>query len=86
MSWSITVIGKPARVIEELNSYSDTLTGQSKAEYDEAKPNLAGLIALNIGENLVKITASGHATFVEGKKTYGCPAVIIENFYAKLAI
>jgi len=87
MSWSVTVIGKPDKVAEELDKHSDTLTGQSKTEYDEAKPALQSLVRLNVGgENLVKLTASGHANFTDGKKTYGTCGVTMETFYAKLAL
>ena len=87
MSWSVTVIGKPEKVAEELDKYSDTLTGQSKTEYDEAKPALQQLVRLNFGgENLVKLIASGHANFTDGQKTYGTCGVTMETFHAKLAL
>ena len=87
MSWSVGIIGKPELVARELDKYSETLNGQSKVEYDEAKPHLQSLVLLNIGgETLVKLTASGHASFVDGTKTYGNCNAIIEPFYSKLAI
>ena len=87
MSWSVGIIGKPELVAQELDKYSETLTGQSKTEFDEAKPHLQSLVKLNIGgETLVKLSASGHASFVEGAKTYGNCNVTIEPFYAKLCL
>lgn len=87
MSWSVGIIGKPELVAQELDKYSETLTGQSKTEFDEAKPHLQSLMRLNVGgETLVKLTASGHASFAEGVKTYGNCNVIVEPFYSKLAL
>lgn len=88
MSWSISIIGKPDKVVEELSVYSDTLTGQSKIEYDEAKPHLQALISQNLGENIiVNLQASGHANFdSEGKRTYGACTVNLSLLYGKLAL
>lgn len=38
MSWSVSFIGKPHAVREELAKTSLTLSGQSKTEYDAATP------------------------------------------------
>ena len=87
MSWSITVLGKPEAIIKALDEHSGTLTGQSKEEYDEAKPYLQGLVALAVGEGpMVKVIASGHALFKEGQKTDGSIHVSITQEYIKLAL
>ena len=61
MSWSVQFIGKPEKVIEALNAQSNTLSGESKAEYDNALPHLTALVGENFGLNLaVKLSANGH--------------------------
>ena len=82
MSWSITAVGTPEGVSKKLDEYGETLTGQSKTEFYEAKPHLQALIGLMLKQN-VRINASGHATFENGVKTYGQCGVVIENFYGE---
>lgn len=88
MSWSVTIIGNPDRVVEQLSAYSEQLSGQSKIEYDEARPHLQALVIQNVGENIiVNLSASGHATFdSESKKTNGNCCVSLSAFYGKLAL
>lgn len=87
MSWSVSVIGVPAKVNAKLDEYGSTLTGQSKQEFDEAKPHLQALIAQNVSAAvLVKIDASGHATFEDGLKTHGTCSVALTQFYSQLAL
>lgn len=47
MSWSITAEGRPAEVVEKLQAYGASLTGQSKVEFDDALPHLVGLVNQN---------------------------------------
>ena len=47
MSWSVSIIGKPDAVIGELERESTRLSGQSKVEFDAAKPHLIGLVREN---------------------------------------
>jgi len=89
MSWSVSIIGTPAKMCEKLDEYGNSLTGQSKAEFDEAKPHLQSLIKQNVGGvggNLLRLNASGHATFKNGEKEFGNLAVSIEQLYATFAI
>lgn len=88
MSWSVSMIGKPERVVEELSKYSETISGQSKAEYEEARPHLQSLVLLCVGQDLlVKLDASGHANFDStSTKTYGNVQVSLSQFYSKLAL
>lgn len=86
MSWSTNLIGTADKVNAELNAYSETLTGQSKEEFEEAKPHIQGLIALNVNQasQVIKLTAAGHATFENGVKKYGNCSVAIEALYHKV--
>lgn len=68
MSWSISFIGKPEKVVEALQKQSETLTGESKKEYDSALSHLIGLVNENFGTPYpVKIAASGHGTVYTDK-------------------
>ena len=72
MSWSFNAIGKPEDFPKALDAESDRLTGQSKEEFDAAKPHLLGLIALNTDKSvprLMQLTAGGHATKANGETT-----------------
>jgi hypothetical protein len=87
MSWSVQIIGKPEKVAAELDAESAKLTEQSKIEYDEALPHLKAMVLQNVGQDyLVEINANGHATFVNGKRTYGSVNVTLKPFYSKLAL
>lgn len=84
MSWSFSAIGKPEAVARALDTQNAGLTGQSKVEWDEAKPALKALVGANVGTVAVQVNASGHATFDnEGKKTSGtcsCNVGVIHGF------
>ena len=88
MSWSLTVIGKPEKVVEQLSAYSGTFAdAQSNQEYEEARPHLQALVSLCVGETLVNLSANGHADFnAESKKTSGVVSVQLSPFYAKLVL
>lgn len=87
MSWGIQLIGKPDKINERLQKYSESLRDQSKAEFDEAMPHLQALISQMVGENLlVKLSASGHASFSGGEKTYAQVSVAIDPLYGELAL
>jgi hypothetical protein len=47
MRWSVSFSGTPAEVLAAIAKHSDTLTGQSKVAYDEARPHLVGLVRQN---------------------------------------
>ncbi len=65
MSWSISVIGKPSAVCEEVDRQGASMSGQSKLEFDEAAPHLKALVKENFSkrpgylEPLVHLEASG---------------------------
>jgi hypothetical protein len=63
MSYSISLLGTPENICKALDEQSLTLTGQSKAEFDEALPHLKGLVSQNSGTNkdvAYSLNASGH--------------------------
>lgn len=80
MSWSVRFIGTPEKVVEALDKFGDTLSGQSKEEFDEAKPALVTLVNGNVGP-MVDLNASGHASFAAGKKVSGNTSVVLSPVY-----
>ena len=84
MSWSVRLIGTPEKVAEALDKESEKLGGQSKQEFDDAKPHLQELVKQNVGSAsmLIDLSANGHATFVDGKKTQGTVQVELRHTYA----
>jgi hypothetical protein len=66
MSWSFSCIGKPAAVAAALESHGNTLSGQSRVEFDAARPHLVALVRENFvnpgsghTETLIDFEASG---------------------------
>lgn len=87
MSWGVTIIGRPEKIGERLDAYEARLEGQSRIEFEGAKPHLRGLVEQAVGANvIIKLAASGHANFENGKKIYGSISVSIEHMYGDLAV
>jgi hypothetical protein len=70
MSWSVSLIGSPAKVKEALVAQAAKQSGQCKAEMDAALPHILGLVDQNYvteagaksgytSGGLVKVEASG---------------------------
>lgn len=62
MSWSFSAVGTPAGVLKVLETQNAGLTGQSKTEWEDAKPALSALVEANVGY-VVSVRANGHASF-----------------------
>src|SRR6478752_5471343 len=66
MSWSVYFIGTPAAIVTALHKESNRLTGDSKEEFDKAKPHLIALVESNFNTNQVntayKLEAAGHVS------------------------
>jgi hypothetical protein len=66
MSWSVSKRGKASEVAKQLEAESANMSGQSRVEFDAAKPYLIGLIKENFNnrdgseEPTVSLDASGH--------------------------
>lgn len=71
MSFSVSFVGKPEAVKRKLFDHSAQLSGQSKDEFDAVVPALCVVLDQNVGQSVVSMSANGHATFVDGVKTYG---------------
>lgn len=66
MSWSFSAIGTADKIAEAIEAQSAQLSGQSKFEFDDAKPHLVALVRQNFDKRspqspqvLIKIEASG---------------------------
>ncbi len=83
MSWSVSFFGKPEKVAEALEAYSEKLSGYSKEEYDKALPNMVGIVRQNFGNEsqLIKFSGNGHGTITNGVPQNGNCNVIIESAY-----
>lgn len=86
MSWSISFIGKPEKVVEALEAHSSKLDGYSKVEYDKALPHMVGIVKENFGNEgeLVKCTASGHGYIVNNVPQQGHLNCEITSIYGIL--
>jgi hypothetical protein len=71
MSFSVTFIGKPDAIKRKLAEESERLTGQSKQEFDAVKPALETVLDQNVGNNVLRLDANGHASFNGDTKAYG---------------
>jgi hypothetical protein len=82
MSWTFNAVGKPVAVSNAVDAARVTYSGQSKQEFDDAAPHLKFLIEQNLGNMVVAVVASGHASFEpSGKKTYGVCSVEIKQIH-----
>ncbi len=87
MSYSVGFTGKPAKVVEALEAYSNQLSGYSKEEYDKALPHIVGLVSQNFGngENtMIECSANGHGQIVDGVPQNSTCQVTIKHVYGVL--
>lgn len=86
MSWSVYFMGTPTKVAAALTAQSETMNGQSKAEYDDALPHLVALVQQNFGNDgeIVKIAANGRGLSTNGEQTQRHCSVTIESVYGVL--
>lgn len=86
MSWSITLIGRPEKVVEALNEQSAKMQGQSKVEFDSVLPALITLAQQNFGTEgwLIKVTGSGHGSTMDGVQIERYCTASVERVYGVL--
>lgn len=73
MSFYVDYIGTPDKIKDKLAEHAETLTGQSKEEFEAARPAINTILDQNVNNGVVRLTANGHATIdtTTGVKTYG---------------
>ncbi len=96
MSWSVTMMGTPPKVAEALREYANTLTGQSREEYEAAMPHLVALVEQNASpanphapgyQRLVHLQAGGHGSRdKDGNWVERNCAVTLSNSFTKLLV
>ena len=100
MSWSVSLFGTPDKVAAALDNHSnDKMTGQSKLEWDEAKPHLIALVKQNfvteeymkqypnaLVSPLVKLDASGSGSSSGDKQLQRSCSIKIETIYTNLVL
>jgi len=86
MSWSMNCIGTAAAIKAELARQSAQLTGQSKVEFDEAKPAIETILSQNVGQGpaLLSFEGNGHANFTDGVRTYGTCSIKVTPLSSRL--
>jgi len=88
MSWSIVFTGTPDEIVAALDDHSNKITGQSKVEYDAAKPHMSALVAENFaaegsGYNppTLILEASGHGSSRDGEQLARFVSVRLAQHY-----
>ena len=64
MSWSISYIGSPEKIIAALDRHSESISGKSKEEFDDALPHIKALVNMNSCKNytpVLRVGGNGHA-------------------------
>jgi hypothetical protein len=79
MSWSFSGVGKPDALKRALDNQLSQYSGQSKEEFEQAAPHLKSLLDCAHDQAAVSVSANGHATFVDGKRTHAHVQVTIQQ-------
>ena len=85
MSYSISLIGKPDGIKRKLAEYSDSLRGQSKAEFDGVRPALDVILDQQLANGLISVSVSGNVILTRSVKTYGTCDVKVVRLGTQLA-
>jgi hypothetical protein len=90
MSWSVSLIGQPDKLVEALEAESARLTGQCKEEFDAAKPHIAGLVNQNyqraegVAAPVLQLEAHGSGYKSNGVEQYRSAAVTLKPLIGRL--
>jgi hypothetical protein len=95
MSWSVSVIGEPDKIIAHLEDLSVNQGGQSKVEFDDVLPHLIGLVKQNFSDTgqdppVLKLAANGHGACngvpgaTNSKQLYRNCNISLERFSTKI--
>lgn len=89
MSWSIAIIGHPAKIDAKLAELSNKFDSQTKVEFDDALPHLSALVRQNWNpadqeQPVIKLEASGHGYAVNGDQKQRTLKASIESFWATI--
>lgn len=88
MSWSVSLIGTPEKVIEALSKQSENSSGQTKVEFDSVLPGLIRLAQQNFETTgtpvVIQIEGSGHGTAVGDAQLSRYCSVSVKRIYGLL--
>lgn len=78
MSWSNSWLGKVDGIKAAMDRYGEQLTGNSREEFEAAKPHLVGLLDQNTSVgSVLHLDANGHAyTNQEGQRIAQCSVTL----------
>jgi hypothetical protein len=79
MSWSFTGVGKPAALKSALDAELQNYSGQSRKEFEQVQPHLKALLDAAHDESAVSLSANGHASFQDSKRTYANVSVELKQ-------
>jgi hypothetical protein len=86
MSWSISFIGTPEKIVDALHKESERLTGASKEEFDRVVPNIMGIVLQNYTTvpgataPTLRVQANGHG-YKDEKNEYCNANVEVKTFH-----
>ncbi len=81
MSWSCSWVGRRSGIKAAMARYRETLTGNSQAEFDAARPHLEALVDMNTsstGDPVVILDANGHG-YASDQATYSNVSVNLRS-------
>lgn len=85
MSWSVNFIGSIDNIKAAVEAESQRLTGQSKQEFDEAKPHIIGLLDQNVTQTpMYNLSANGHGTWNGKEYVNKYLGLKLETVHAKI--
>lgn len=87
MSWSVSFIGTPDKIVVALENQSGKLSDQSKVEYDSVLPHLIGIVRENFGDDsaVLHLNANGHGYAEKGEQKNRNLTVELKRIYGILA-
>lgn len=89
MSWSVSYIGKPEKIVEALNQHTSSLSGQSLEEYQDALPYLIGIVQQNLNTDydlILNFSAGGSGYRADGVYKHKSCTIKLEQMYGKILI
>lgn len=85
MSYSVSYIGNPDKIINALKEYGNTISGQSKQEFNKALRHVIELIKQNDSKPgplpIIEVSMSGSKTVYGADKLHSSCHVSIKHIY-----
>jgi hypothetical protein len=83
------MVGKPENVANALEAEAENMSGESKAEYQEALPHIVGIVRQNFNKEtdspqLVSVSANGSGFTRSGEPVQRQCSVKVEHLWTRL--